>query len=195
MSRAVWRVSKNISRKKSRHANLWDEYEKFGFFIMCETGYIERGQTKWRRKIFRRLKQKPWDQKQNLGLEWSELCLSRPRLLWRHSLGSPRNLRPPRFSAEAKGTLLSLCFSCPDHGFGLCQKIWAGDRVKITLEQIGASLLCDKKQIINRTGSSQRQRFKVKRFSSTVWIQFALVDLRALHCFHSEINYSISKRI
>ena len=36
-----WRVKKNISRKKSHHVSmlsigyLWEEYEKFWFFIMC----------------------------------------------------------------------------------------------------------------------------------------------------------------
>ena len=37
-----WRVKKNISRKKSHHVSrlslgyLWEEYEKFWFFIMCQ---------------------------------------------------------------------------------------------------------------------------------------------------------------
>ena len=37
-----WRVNKNISRNKSHHVSmltigyLWEEYEKFWFFIMCQ---------------------------------------------------------------------------------------------------------------------------------------------------------------
>ena len=85
--------------------------------------------------------------------------------LRRHFLGSSRNLPPPRTSAEAKGTFLALCLLVSQSKLRTLPQRSAGDHVNITLEPMGAGLLCNKKLIINWSDSPQCQRFQSKKVS------------------------------
>ena len=97
-------------------------------------------------------------------------------ILWAHHAIF---LSSPQSSAEIKGTFLALC---PDHGCGLWTQRSAGDHMKITLEPIGASLLWNKKLIINWIDACQLQSFPSKKF-------FYLIPV-CVHWFTSTSSFS-----
>ena len=103
----------------------------------------------------------------NKSLFSREVQLKRS-LLCRHSLGSSRNLPPPRTSTEAKGTSLIFCLLASRPQLRTLPQRSPGDHVEITLEPISADLLWNKKVIINWTDSSQRRRFQSKTFKSSL---------------------------
>ena len=125
------------------------------------------------------------------GEEWFLFPLSYVKLsslvcslLRRHSLGSSRNLLPPRASAEAKGTFRALCLL---ESQSRLQIAWISRDSYFRANRRRLIVWCQANNKLDRLA----QRFQNKTLFYS--IQFAFSDLRTLHSFHGEIYYSPSR--